>query len=288
MMTNLLLAVAILIGLGSSAEAATGTCDQKTDGSTGGAVTDDDCGAGFSATIDSTRQCAGSGSCDPSPGGNDHGLCCTAAIGTCAQKTDGSTGGAVTDDDCGAGFSAIIPSPTGPCSGYTTACDPSPGGPDNGACCTANSGTCAQKIDGSTGGAVTDDDCGAGFSATIGATGGCTDGACDLSPGGPDHNGCCTANACKLPVGTESAGTACDNGEGGCAISVLQAATELSCTSGYNGSPAKANAVCGSNGVAFTLSTGDFCAGNGGGSATPTAAAGAATATLLLVLFAKI
>jgi len=152
------------------------------------------------------------------------------------------------------------------------------------------SGTCGQKTDGSTGGPVTDDECGAGFFATIGADGQCAYDACDVSPGAVDHSICCTADACKLPVGTESAGTACDNGEGGCALSVLQAATELSCTSGYSGSPAKANAVCGSNGVAFTLSTGDFCAAteNGGGGATPTAAAGAATATLLLVLFAKI
>ena len=68
------------------------------------------------------------------------------------------------------------------------------------------------------------------------------------------------ANACELPVGTGSAESACGNGEVGCAVSVLQAATELSCTSGYYGSPAKANAVCGTNGEAFTLSTGDFCA----------------------------
>merc|ERR1740133_969564 len=33
---------------------------------------------------------------------------------------------------------------------------------------------------------------------------------------GTDDATCCEAvNACKLPVGTESAGTACDNGEGG-------------------------------------------------------------------------
>ena len=53
------------------------------------------------------------------------------------------------------------------------------------------------------------------------------------------------ANTCELPTGTESGGTDCDYGEGGCSLSVLKA-YDMTCTPGYNGSPAKANAVCGS------------------------------------------
>ena len=73
----------------------------------------------------------------------------------------------------------------------------------------------------------------------------------------------CTAIACKLPVGTESNRTACNDGEGGCTISVLQSESELFCTSGYNGSPSKANVVCITNGTAFALrlSSGTFCTG---------------------------
>ena len=54
----------------------------------------------------------------------------------------------------------------------------------------------------------------------------------------------CADPTCELPTGTESDGTDCDYGEGGCTLSVLKAAN-MTCTSGYNGIPAKANAICG-------------------------------------------
>ena len=71
----------------------------------------------------------------------------------------------------------------------------------------------------------------------------------------------CAENTCTLPIGTESDGAACDNGEDQCTIAVLRGASELSCTTGYNGSPLKANAVCDTSGGAFTLSPGSFCTG---------------------------
>ena len=80
--------------------------------------------------------------------------------------------------------------------------------------------------------------------------------------------GCSCAATCELPAGTESDGTDCDYGKGGCTLSVLKAA-EMNCTSGYNGVPAKANAICGSGTSPtatprFYLGTSSAC-NNGGG-----------------------
>ena len=50
---------------------------------------------------------------------------------------------------------------------------------------------------------------------------------------------------------------------GGCAVSyVKDGPNELSCESGYTGSPAKADAVCDSNKGIFTFIGGEFCAGD--------------------------
>jgi len=106
-----------------------GTCNQKTDGTTGGAVTDSECGDDFFATAGSTTACAAA-PCNMATAA-DKIACCT-AVATCNQKTDGTTGGAVTDSECEAGFFATA--------GSTTACAAAPcnmaTAADKTACCT--------------------------------------------------------------------------------------------------------------------------------------------------------
>ena len=65
-------------------------------------------------------------------------------------------------------------------------------------------------------------------------------------------------NACNLPAGTLSAGVNCGSAEAGCTVAVLAAASELTCDTGYGGSPAKSGAACNTSGD-FTGAT--FCTG---------------------------
>ena len=68
----------------------TGTCIQKTDGSSGGAVTDGECGDDFFATADSTTACAAA-PCNMATAA-DKAACCTAV----ATTTDAPTTAAPT------------------------------------------------------------------------------------------------------------------------------------------------------------------------------------------------
>ena len=59
-----------------------------------------------------------------------------------------------------------------------------------------------------------------------------------------------------LPAGTLSDGTNPDDGEAGCYVDVLNAASELTCAPGYVGSPSKDNAACDTDGGTFMAGTG--------------------------------
>ena len=86
--------------------------------------------------------------------------------GTCNKKADGAEADAVTNAECGGGFFATI-SATGICA--SAPCDMSVAD-DKTACCTAVA-TCDKKADGTAASAVTTAECGAGFFATVSATG---------------------------------------------------------------------------------------------------------------------
>tara|TARA_B100000575_G_scaffold102752_1_gene81876 strand:+ start:37 stop:1881 length:1845 start_codon:yes stop_codon:yes gene_type:complete len=109
---------------------------------------------------------------------------------TCGDK-DG-TGAAIDDSDCGAGYIANPGAGTSLCAGDT--CNVSGVPEDKAACCVAQA-TCGDKDGEGPGSAAIDDaDCGAGYSATLGAAAAtCVGTVCDMNEA-DDKAACCTEN----------------------------------------------------------------------------------------------
>ena len=74
----------------------------------------------------------------------------------------------------------------------------------------------------------------------------------------------CKVNTCRLPVGTESNVTSCNNDEAGCTNFAIRAGAPLFCSPGYVGSPMKGDVNCNTAGDNFTSLhsfTNPFCVG---------------------------
>ena len=177
------------------------------------AVSNDDCGPGFTAIPGSNNACAGT-TCAPRSVDADRRACCTATgpTATCDNANPArSPPVAVSDDDCGPDFTAT-PGSNNACAGTT--CSPQSVDADRLACCTATDRplTCPAGTYLPEAPATECIDCAAGtFKAGTG-TGPCT--ACTdgkTSPSKSVSASDCTRSPC--PAGKYLKGSACENCE---------------------------------------------------------------------------
>eukprot|EP00729_Bicosta_minor_P012787 gene12787-20594_t len=218
------------------------TCSDKTGtgGSSQVAVTDAECGTGYSySSLAAEQTCSTSPCATTVIGANDHPTCCYAHA-TCSQgygscSTPGTaptnplpgtlcsapvctdaeccsqTCASVTDSNCGAGFVADSSAAATACASQTCVTNTANSG-DHTTCCTAAQATCGDSTaaGGGSGTAITDANCGSGYSynANNVASACASASSCDVSvQGNTDHTTCCVAHdTCDGTVGSAYTG----------------------------------------------------------------------------------
>jgi len=275
------------------------TCDDKT-GAGGGspvAVTDGECGSGYSYNAANANSGCGTNPCQTSVvGANDHPACC-GAHSTCASQGYAScstantrptsplpgalcaaptctdpdcctaTCSSVTDAACGPNFISDASAANTMCALQTCNVATQNSG-DHSTCCTAAVATCRDKngVGGGSGVAITNADCGNGYSynANNAASTCANSGACNVAtPGSGDHLTCCVGhNTCdsggaggayagcmttglqiKSPVPTtRCAASTCTNAE--CCDQTCGSVSDANCGAGYLADTSAVNTKC--------------------------------------------